>query len=401
MKKWISFSLALALSGALAPAVLALSSAEIGISGTHEYKAVRLTPPVYNQAKRDLSDLLVLDEDGKPVPYFLHSFDTDSYATADDSFAMTFGGSFARDGHTNNDYYVVGDAGRDVQATSLSLRTTSGMFAKNIELRGSYDGVVWDFILSDQLYRVDGNEKLSIAFPSVLKYTHYRITVLNNTERRFSNDILSISGATMRFNQKTVDWLYFTETLTPAWQAEEEGKETVIRIEGLKNVRLHELTLHTDSQFKRPVAAGRVTKTLYNLRFGEESYQDMTLALAGYSEREDVFTLRLQNGDDEPIRIDGLTVSYYTDEVVFKGENGKRYTLSFGDPSVASAPVYDVANYRDLILGEGYDLLSIGRVTLAPADESEPPDLRLVFNVVVVVVSLALAAVILLRLKRK
>ena len=384
-----------------APPALALTKGDIEISGEHEYKAVRLTPPVYNQAKRDLSDLLILDETGKTVPYFLIGYETIRSGEMNEAYPMKYIASFVREGHTSDDFYIEWDSTMDILATSVLIRTDSVMFAKNIELRGSFDGVAWDFIRQDQLYRVDGNEKLRIRFAQSLKYAYYRFTVLNNTERRSSNDVLIIDGVTLEYSQNTVNQAHFADTIAPVYEVEQKDKDTVITLHGLRNVRINEVAIHTDSQFKRPVSfAGYRSKTLYNLRFGENSYQDLDVNFDGYSESADVLELTIHNGDDAPIRVDGISVSYFADEAIFKGENGKTYALSFGDPSVSAAPAYDIVYYKDLILKEGYDQASLGSLTEMAQAEEKRPDMTWIFNVVVVAASLILAAIILLRLKR-
>ena len=57
----------------LLPALCWADTADIPLSGTQSYKAIRLTPEIYNQSNRSLSDLLIKDQNGNPVPYFLNS----------------------------------------------------------------------------------------------------------------------------------------------------------------------------------------------------------------------------------------------------------------------------------------------------------------------------------------
>jgi len=48
-------------------------TATIENSGENRYKAIRLTPEVYNNANRNLSDLRITDASGEYVPFFIHS----------------------------------------------------------------------------------------------------------------------------------------------------------------------------------------------------------------------------------------------------------------------------------------------------------------------------------------
>ncbi|MCL1810019.1 MAG: hypothetical protein FWG42_09695 [Clostridiales bacterium] len=372
------------------------------ISGEHEYKAVRLTPPIYGGANRDLSDLLVLDEEGKPVPYFINSYEISQSKSQYFQYPLMHADTFVKSGDTYDDYYIETSENRDMLATSVSIETNSGMFAKSVELRGSYDGVVWDFVKNDKLYRVDESEKLSIAFEKPLKYTHYRFRVHSNAEKGAARDALSISGVFLEYSQDTMDKVYFTETMEPAFKIEQRGGSTVIKLQGLNNVRINEVTIHTGDQFKRMAyfAQGNA-KVLYNLSFSGNDYQDLTLGFNGFSESAAALEIEISNGDDAPIAVSGATLTYFADDVVFKGENGKAYSLSFGDADVSRAPVYDIAGYKDLVLEEGYDTLAILGIKQEEMNEVVKPDYSAAFNAVVIAVSILLGFVILMRVRRR
>ena len=49
-------------------------NASIESKGSHKYKAVRLTPEVYNKVRKDMADIELYDKDNEPVPYFINSF---------------------------------------------------------------------------------------------------------------------------------------------------------------------------------------------------------------------------------------------------------------------------------------------------------------------------------------
>lgn len=379
----------------LSPLVVNAGSAEILLSGEQEYKAVRLTPEIYQQASRDLSDLLILDETGTQVPYFIHSMETMKKEQTSASYPLQLINQFDKSGNTYLDYQREGNELQDVIATSLSFTTSAVMFAKNIELRGSYDGLGWETIQQDHLYRVEENEKLTIGFAAPLKYTHYRLILLDNAEK------VTFDQAVLEYDQYTVNQVAFTESLIPSFVTEEEGRTTVIKVSGLKNVKISEVRFLTQAQFKRPVFfAGGQQKTLYHLTFGGSEYQDLTLPFDGYQERTDTLEIKIENGDDRPITVEQVSLTYLTDELIFPGKATGEYTLIFGDQDKA-APIYDLSSYRDLVLEEGYDHLSLTKITgELSAETPEKADYTTVFNVIVVVVALLLGFIILLHLKR-
>ena len=383
-------------------AAIAADTASVVASGEHEYKAIRLNPQIYGRAARGLQDLLVQDEEGKPVPYFINSYEILQTTEAPLVYSLAKGGSFVKNGDAYDDFFAETASDRDLIATSISVRSGSGLFAKNVELFGSYDGLVWNFMQNDKLYRVDEGEKLTIVFEKPQKYTHYRLRTLNNAEKAAVSDLLSIDGAYLEYSQGTVDKVYFIETVSPSFNTEEVGNKSVIRLFGLKNVRVNELTIHTDNQFKRMAhfASGNA-KMLYNLSFGGSGYQDLTLDFNGFSSSDSTVDIEIFNGDDMPITIGGVTLTCFVDDVVFKGENGKAYYLSYGDAAVPEPPAYDIANYKDLILNEGYDLLLAENILREEAGEEARPDYSAVFNAVVIAVSVLLGCIILMRVKRK
>jgi hypothetical protein len=373
-----------------------------------DYKAIRLPPVVYNMSNRDLSDIRILDEAGNYVPYFINSYETVAVDEMNASYTLVPASPhITRYDDTSEDFRVEEIVpGIDVVATAITVRTDSGMFAKNVQLWGGYDGRTWDFITEADLYRVDGSERLTVEFYEPLKYTYYRFTTLDNTKWE-----LDISEVVLEYSSNTFSQMFFTEPYIPQFEIEEHDGFTVISLSGLKNVRINELTIVPGSNmFKRPFyfANGR-SKELYYLWFADNNnqhdatkYQDLTLDFEGYAERSDTLEIRIANGDDAPIEIEHMSITYFTDEIVFRGgQQGDTYTLTFGDPT-ATRPVYDIANYTDLILSEGYNLISLPDQIIIEPDttQDEPADYSLLFNAVVVIVSVMLGVIILFRLRR-
>lgn len=198
--------------------------------------------------------------------------------------------------------------------------------------------------------------------------------------------------------------IYPVETLRPEFTVAEDGKETLVHIKGLSKLNLCDITIETDTMFKRfvssPLGGG---KELYNLTFDEIMDQDLTLPIDGRYLGEEDFTLQIRNYDDAPIEIKNIVVSYYVDEVVFAAGGETDFTLYFGDVS-AVAPIYDITAYKDAILQGDVDRVSLGEVVLLqPAEETpvEEPDYTLIFNIVILLTAVFLGAMILLRLKKK
>ncbi|MDR0424087.1 MAG: hypothetical protein LBH39_01275 [Clostridiales Family XIII bacterium] len=278
----------LILAGCAANAAISFAhTAAIEAGGENRYKAVRLTPQIYNASNSDLSDLSIKDGNGENVPYFINT-----------GFEMAY---------------------------------------------------------SDRE-----------AYP--LEQTH------------------------------------FIESFEPVFTVRSGGKRTNIVIEGLKNLRLCDISIHTDSMFKRNVyTAHGIGKELYNISLDGASYVDTTIPMGWSIPQEEAYSITIDDGDDKPISVSRVTVRYYADDLVFEGNAGHSYTLEFsGDPE-KTAPVYDIGRYKGDILKGTIDRAAIGEIRYMYEPEEIQPgrDYRTVFNIVVIIVALLLGTVIVMRLRKR
>jgi hypothetical protein len=166
--------------------------------------------------------------------------------------------------------------------------------------------------------------------------------------------------------------------------------EGELRVQGAKNAVLPILAA---------TLPGGVSKELYNLSFEGAAYADVTIPLERRIPAEEPYTLTINDGDDRPIAISGVTVRYYADELIFEGAGGESYKLEFGADESKTAPVYDIARYSDKILRGNIDRVALGEIAYT-SKQPEQRDYTAVFNAVIVVVALMLGAVFLTRLRK-
>ncbi|MCL2086541.1 MAG: hypothetical protein FWH05_02975 [Oscillospiraceae bacterium] len=243
------------------------------------------------------------------------------------------------------------------------------------------------------------------------KYKSIRLTpeIYNNANSDLSDlRIKDSNGEYLPFFIRTGKDEKIETEIMPKFSVEEEDKTTHVFIDGLKNLNLEQMTIETDSMFRRPVSTSLgVSKELYNLTFGDTTRTDTTIYFNRLAFRDDTFLLTIRNGDDRPIKISGIVVRFYADELVFEGGAGD-YTLHFGADPLVKPPVYDIVRYKNEIINEEFDHLEITQFFFAPTievsiEEPEPQsfDYTLLFNIAVVAVAVVLALVILLKLKKK
>ncbi len=371
-------------------------SATIENSGNKKYKAVRLTPKIYNNIQENMADIELYSKDNETIPYFINSSEESDFVL-NSTYKMKEINSFVKDDYFYFDYALKTPQDEDVVASSIKVETENKNFAKEVEIFGSYDNVKWEKVKDDILYYVDGNRKLEIAFDGIKKYTHYRFKISNNLEK------LSFTQVTLKHNNVIQEQKYFTDTISPEFTTEEKEKTTVIKIKGLKNLKLSSITLKTDSMFKRLVTFnGFESEMLYNLEFESTKYKDLTIPLAQYRVTTDTAEITINNNDDKPIKILGIEAKYLVDELIFEGSKAEEYTLKYGNSQGIAPKSYDISNYKDQILKEGYDVLSIKdiKTNTTKTPEKQQFDYKLIFNIVICVVAVALGVIIIGKLRK-
>ncbi len=370
-------------------------TASILITGGNRYKAVRLSSAVYNAANRDLSDLRIVDSAGQTVPYFIRSGSVSEESRAE-RYPMELINAYLKEEHFYFDYRVVGELDSDIIATSIAFSTCNESFAKEAVLYGSHDNLHWELVAYNTLYAVDGQEKLAVEFARPQKFTHYRLELNNNLEQ------IAFDSVELVYSETLNKAINFIETIRPAFSVEDGERQTLVHLEGLQNLRLCDITIETRNMFRRMVSAsGGIRKELYHLSFEGAVYADTTMPLDRRISTEDIYTLTIADGDDRPIKISGVTVRYYADELIFEGAAGESYTLEFGANPDKTAPVFDIARYSDEILRGEIDRVTLGEIVYSSEEpKKQPRDYTIVFNVVIIVIAVLLGGVFFTRLRK-
>jgi hypothetical protein len=398
MKRNKSLSILFFLSVTLAPPLFS-HDADIRVEGENPYKSVRLTPQIYNAANSGLSDLLIKNG-AENIPYFINS-STEKTNEIRETYLLRQINSYIKDDNFYFDFELAFARDGDIIATSMELSTNNGGFAKPVDVFGSYDNIHWEFVQSDMLYVVDSKSKLELNFIHPQKYTHYRLKLTNNLEQISFYSIVLVYS--LRISEET----FFIESFRPEFTVETKDKTTKILIKDLKNLRLCDLQIETDSMFIRNVRTlwGK-DKELYNLSVNGTTYTDTLLPLNRKVSESEIFTVIINNGDDKPINITGVIVRYYADDLVFQGNafhgnGGDVYKLEFGVDLSRKAPVYDIERYKNEILKGPIDRLTLGEIIYVKAEQPrENISYRVIFNIVIIIIGILLGALIIIKLKK-
>ena len=368
----------------------------IEVTGESKYKAIMLNSEIYNKSNLNLSDIRLYDEKDEVMPYFINSYDTNK-SVNEQHYPLKLTDSFVKDSYYYHDFNLAKEYTHDVISTSVTIDTSNDNFAKTIEVYGGFDGANWEFVTSDTLYSVQDSKKLYINFAQPVKYTYLRFKISDSAEK------IKFTGGELVYNQTLTNIERFTQTIEANVTSEEIDKETVFTVTGFKNVRLRSIELATKNMFKRNIRiVGGSHKVLYNLSFNDTAYSDTVLNADDFTSQKDEVKIIISNGDDKPITVDKIFVTYYTDEIIFEYSLGQRVYLSFGNPEHTIPPRYDIDNYKDMVLSEKIDRLSISSIEKenAPAADVQK-DYTWQYNLVIVLITIVLGIIFLLKLKRK
>lgn len=171
---------------------------------------------------------------------------------------------------------------------------------------------------------------------------------------------------------------------------------TTVTILGLKdtnatmeNIPVTGLHIETDSIFQRVFSFGRQNTTLYRSYFSGTLSYDTSILFTGLPAPDQlIFTIADHN--DSPIEINSIVVEYYVNYLVFMAEYGKEYSLVFGGE--LTRPRYDIENFRNLIIQEGYDRVSFtGEARLLEVTYIPDRDFSLMFNIFFIAAAILLS----------
>ncbi len=371
-------------------------SAPVEISGEGKYKALFLMPEVYAHAAANLADLRLVDSAGKQVPFYIQGGEvvrresesviaarlTDSFQGGDDSYF---------------EYRLATDDNTDPLGNRLVFKLPAGVFVKHIEIYGSYDGVKWQLLARDYLYRVDGREKKEATLGGERKFRHYRIRVLDNAEK------VALPEMSLVSRKAVSNWARYEQTARLAYAVEVNGKDrqTVITVENPDRLRLKQLVLEVDDNFQRSYSAFTDAKAahpaqtgeIYNLRFAGVAVDGRAIRFRTVPVTDRV-VIKIDDRDDRPLAIRGIESEYYVDKLVFPDLGDKPYRLYFGNAK-AEAPRYELGQQRGYIEKENQDEC---RLTAVEANQKTAPvwlpiKSEYLFNAAIVAVSLLLVIV--------
>ena len=382
-------------------------SKPIIFTGQTAYSELYLDPEVYRGAADDLRDLRIVDNTGKFVPYYRESGEDrpEEHLT---TYSSTLVHSAKKDGSTLFDYRINPLArNADIQGNRLEFELPAENFLLHVQLLGSYDGIAWEPVAKGDLYAVDGREQNVIDLGPSFKYSFYRLVAENNAAD------LQFPALTLLRSSRVVHPELFKQQQDADYEIQQSDKRTEIIIHNTDRLKISGLQLESSGSFTRRVelydGEGRLiplagSGELYRLDFKDTEIVSTTLVPAEASSASPL-RIVIYNQDDDPIPLNGLQLEYLLDRLVFPVDGEHPYRLLYGNAE-ATAPQYDIVNFKDYIAGENLQVARLGPAELQQAPHADTAQSkwfqnRLGFNIVIIAVSLLLVLFLARKLGRK
>lgn len=341
----------------------------IKITGKSAYKQFFLTEDIYENSKNNLGDIRIIDKNGKEVPYVIetgkeqekHSEKIVARAKIDEVLTKKDKMEFIVKFNSDNSL-------KDIIGNRLALIASKNFYTE-YTLLGSNNGTDWEQITSGEIYKTPDKANLTIEF-SEKRYEFYKIVTPLDKGNIFSEAILKLSSSEagkFRTIRKKLDY-----------KVEQEGKSTILKIKS-KFLPLKNIVLDVEDEFQRN----------YTVRSGDNFYAEGIIFKVGEKSNliinlENVpklseIVVEIQNGDNSPLKIKGVTGNYVPDRIVFKATEGEDYKITFGDESL-DKPEYDIAEFVDSI--KERDEVLVGKLEKADGKKvSKPRDYTVYYNV--------------------
>jgi len=331
------------------------------------YLRVSIDGEVYRHSQRSLSDLRLVDDQGKEVAYSIHA---QRESTIEESYEPKI---FNRAVLLGSYSTLTLDLEQEVESNTLVVRTSSRNFKRRVEIAGSNDRKQWFVLKADgYIFDFSGDQKIhltTIKYPDS-KYRYLQVKVWNAKE-----EPLTIEGASLS-----------RVKITPARRAirsvslhsrDEDAKlkvTTCVLDLSYDNLPADFLMIDTSEEnFYRTVEiqGSNELKTWNSPQKGEfyhfktEKYAVEKKTLRFPEMRFRYLRLVLHNYDDPPLKLAAFEVQSVEEDLVCRTEPDRRYFLYYGNLH-ASAPSYDFQRLKNYL-----DVETIPRVPLGVETEND------------------------------
>lgn len=316
---------------------------------------VELDPALLNASATALGDLRLVNPAGEERPFaILTPQRPPQHVEQAANFTQRLEGTVSR--------FEFQSAGREA-LNQVEFRVVEADFIKPATLEGSVDGTTWQTLAENALIcRRSGFEKVTLRFAEA-KWTHFRLALDDSRSRP-----VVMQGATLRGGRDEAPEVPQAATIL---SREEKNGATHLRIGlGAANLSLATLRLKSpEGVFQRQIRIGSSSTWFFRLQHEGRSVEDLEHMLdQSHPTRE--LGLIIENGDNPPLKIDGIEITRHVLPLVFQADVAGEWQLFAGNPQ-ASAPSYDLAKMSNQLRSALSTLVKAVPVEPNPAFRAE------------------------------
>ncbi len=325
------------------------------------FYSIPISPELSAYIKTDLSDLRITDEKGQWIPHIINWLY--SHSTND---PVNFEMPILKKENTNSQTILIIRNNSGNKLSNLFLNVKNATINRFASLSGSDDQVNWytitdSLLLKDQAIS-DDKTFLKIFFPPV-NYNYYRIIISNGKKDPLNIQEVINEGSALP--EKAERFIVNPES---AFSQIDSTGYSLIKIENVNNFHVSKLTIHISSPKFFERKAGLFTSYAGSIHEMLKRTSNTDFAISSNSSGEytipiinnRVFYLLVENKDNPPLQVAGITTEQDKKEIIAWLDEGKNYRLLFDD-SLAHAPDYDLQQFSGKI-PKSVATLNVGKI---------------------------------------
>ena len=381
----------------------------IELGGSNKYKYFFLDKEIYLYSNTNLSDLRIIDKLGSSVPYYiLEGFKEEEKEEIIHELKLIKNSKETNKEKTLTntvfDYQLLSED-KNLSCNKLEFDVdNSGEYSNQIEVYGRNEKSNWSFITKDTIYNIDKFKKNDVSLSNFFNYSFYRIKIIDSGEKALIKECRAV------FKRISNKYDNYKETTDLKFDALEEEKTTLIKIENSNKLKLLNIDIIAEGNFNRKydLTFGNSDYSLYSDNLYKFNHNNIDISktmivFSGTWKNDTALALRIFNNDNAPLKIDKIGAEYIIDKVIFEDNESKEYKLYFGNPD-AEKPSYDIVTFQSYIEKDDKDKCSLGSLVKLKESKEEKEskiNYKLIFNILIVVVSIALVSTLVLILRKK
>jgi hypothetical protein len=314
------------------------------------YICLPLDGEVYDHSRLSLSDLRLLDDQQREVPYAF--FEAKEVTTEERRNARLFNKALVPKAYST----VTLDLGEEVYNNKLIVKTKSQNFKRRLEISGGPDGRKW-FVLRDNAYIFDfsGDQKIqltTVQYPEN-NYRYLQIKVWNGSESP-----LELEGAEVFLIKTKTPERILLPNRPISREEDPKLKATVCLLDlNYRNLPCDFLVLETpEENFSRFVEIHgsndlkswqrHLQSEFY--RFKTSKYDVEKKSFRFPQARDRYLKVIVYNYDDPPLRLGNVESRGIVQDLIFQAESNRQYFLYYGNEQ-APAPLYDMERVKNYL----------------------------------------------------